>query len=98
MGHAFEHSLIDVLVRYHRMIGRNTLWLPGTDHASIAVSTILDKELQSQGKTRQDVGREAYLERAWQWKEESGVLLSVNSAVWDCPWTGHGNASRWTTG
>lgn len=75
MGHAFEHSLIDVLIRYHRMIGRNTLWLPGTDHASIAVSTILDRELQSQGKTRQDVGREAYLKRAWQWKEESGGTI-----------------------
>lgn len=75
MGHAFEHSLIDVLIRYHRMIGRNTLWLPGTDHASIAVSTILDKELRSQKKTRFDVGREAYLERAWQWKEESGGTI-----------------------
>jgi valyl-tRNA synthetase len=75
MGHAFEHSLIDVLIRYHRMIGRNTLWLPGTDHASIAVSAILDRELQAQGKTRQNVGREAYLNRAWQWKEESGSTI-----------------------
>ncbi|EKQ67905.1 valyl-tRNA synthetase [Leptolyngbyaceae cyanobacterium JSC-12] len=75
MGHAFEHSLIDVLVRYHRMIGRNTLWLPGTDHASIAVSTLLDKELRSKGKTRQEVGREAYLKRAWEWKEESGGVI-----------------------
>ncbi|WP_448573357.1 valine--tRNA ligase [Trichothermofontia sp.] len=72
MGHAFEHALIDVLVRYHRMRGRNTLWLPGTDHASIAVSALLDRELSSQGKRREDVGREAYLERAWQWKQESG--------------------------
>ncbi|HEY9882633.1 MAG TPA: valine--tRNA ligase [Thermosynechococcaceae cyanobacterium] len=75
MGHAFEHSLIDVLVRYHRMLGRNTLWLPGTDHASIAVSAILDKELKAQSKKRQDVGREAYLERAWAWKEESGGTI-----------------------
>jgi valyl-tRNA synthetase len=75
MGHAFEHSLIDVLVRYHRMLGRNTLWLPGTDHASIAVSTLLEKELQAQGKTRQDLGRTAYLERAWQWKETSGNAI-----------------------
>ncbi|NJP11127.1 MAG: valine--tRNA ligase [Leptolyngbyaceae cyanobacterium RU_5_1] len=75
MGHAFEHALIDVFVRYHRMIGRNTLWLPGTDHASIAVSTILDKELRTQGKTRFDVGREAYLKRAWEWKEESGDTI-----------------------
>jgi len=75
MGHAFENALIDTLVRYHRMKGLNTLWLPGTDHASIAVSTILDRELQSQGKQRQDVGREAYLTRAWQWKEESGGTI-----------------------
>ncbi|MEN9218422.1 MAG: valine--tRNA ligase [Gloeomargarita sp. DG_2_bins_126] len=75
MGHAFEHALIDVLVRYHRMRGFNTLWLPGTDHASIAVSSLLEKELQSQGKTRQDLGRTAYLERAWQWKEASGSTI-----------------------
>ncbi|RMF68472.1 MAG: valine--tRNA ligase [Cyanobacteria bacterium J069] len=75
MGHAFEHALIDVLVRYHRMIGRNTLWLPGTDHASIAVQTLLEKELRQQGKTRDDVGREAFLKRAWEWKEESGGTI-----------------------
>ena len=75
MGHAFENALIDTLVRYHRMAGRNTLWLPGTDHASIAVSTILDRELKSQGKTRGDVGREDYLRRAWEWKEDSGGTI-----------------------
>jgi valyl-tRNA synthetase len=75
MGHAFEHALIDVLIRYHRMIGRNTLWLPGTDHASIAVQTILERELKAQGKSRYDVGREKFLERAWQWKEESGGAI-----------------------
>jgi valyl-tRNA synthetase len=75
MGHALGQTIMDVLVRYHRMIGRNTLWLPGTDHASIAVSTVLDRELQAQGKTRQQVGRDAYLERAWQWKEQSGGTI-----------------------
>jgi valyl-tRNA synthetase len=75
MGHAFESTLIDTLVRYHRMIGRNTLWLPGTDHASIAVQTILERELRSQGKSRYDVGRDAFLERAWEWKEESGGTI-----------------------
>jgi valyl-tRNA synthetase len=75
MGHAFESSLIDTLVRYHRMIGRNTLWLPGTDHASIAVSAILDNQLKAEGKSRYDLGREKYLERAWQWKEESGSTI-----------------------
>ncbi|MGK7937092.1 MAG: valine--tRNA ligase [Xenococcaceae cyanobacterium] len=72
MGHAFNNSLMDTLTRYHRMIGCNTLWLPGTDHASIAVSTILDKQLKAEGKTRYDLGRDDYLARAWQWKEESG--------------------------
>jgi valyl-tRNA synthetase len=75
MGHAFENTLIDVLVRYHRMIGRNTLWLPGTDHASIAVQTILERQLKAEGKTRQDLGREQFLERAWQWKAESGGTI-----------------------
>ncbi len=75
MGHAFESALIDVLVRYHRMIGRNTLWLPGTDHASIAVQTILERQLKAEGKTRDQVGREQFLERAWQWKAESGGTI-----------------------
>ncbi|MCM1984885.1 valine--tRNA ligase [Lyngbya confervoides] len=72
MGHAFESALIDVLVRYHRMAGRNTLWLPGTDHASIAVHTILEQQLAAEGLTRQDISREQFLERAWNWKAESG--------------------------
>ncbi|MBW4655145.1 MAG: valine--tRNA ligase [Kaiparowitsia implicata GSE-PSE-MK54-09C] len=75
MGHAFENALIDTLVRYHRMAGRNTLWLPGTDHASIAVQTILERQLKAEGKTRDDVGREAFLQRAWAWKEESGSTI-----------------------
>ncbi|MEG3895471.1 MULTISPECIES: valine--tRNA ligase [unclassified Microcoleus] len=76
MGHAFEETLIDVLVRYHRMTGRNTLWLPGTDHASIAVQTILENQLQAEGKTRHDLGREKFLERAWEWKAESGNTIT----------------------
>jgi valyl-tRNA synthetase len=75
MGHAFENALIDTLVRYHRMAGYNTLWLPGTDHASIAVQALLEKELRAQGKNRYDVGREAFLQRAWEWKEESGGTI-----------------------
>jgi valyl-tRNA synthetase len=75
MGHAFESALIDTLIRYHRMKGDNTLWLPGTDHASIAVQTILEKQLKAQGKTRYDLGREKFLELAWQWKEESGSTI-----------------------
>ena len=75
MGHAFESALIDTLIRYHRMKGYNTLWLPGTDHASIAVQALLEKQLKAEGKTRYDVGREKFLERAWQWKAESGGTI-----------------------
>jgi valyl-tRNA synthetase len=75
MGHAFESALIDTLVRYHRMKGRNTLWLPGTDHASITVQAILEKQLKAEGKNRYDIGREKFLERAWQWKAESGGTI-----------------------
>jgi valyl-tRNA synthetase len=75
MGHAFDNSLIDTLVRYHRMKGFNTLYLPGTDHASIAVQTILEKQLKAEGKTRFDLGREKFLERAWLWKAESGGTI-----------------------
>lgn len=75
MGHAFESALIDALVRYHRMKGYNTLWLPGTDHASIAVQAILEKQLKAEGKTRYDLGREKFLERAWRWKAESGGTI-----------------------
>ncbi len=75
MGHAFEASLIDALIRYHRMKGYNTLWLPGTDHASIAVQTILDKQLKAEGISRYDLGREKFLERAWKWKAESGGTI-----------------------
>ncbi len=75
MGHAFESALIDTLIRYHRMKGFNTLWLPGTDHASIAVQAILEKQLKAEGKTRYDLTRQQFLERAWQWEAESGGTI-----------------------
>ncbi|MFN5562847.1 MAG: valine--tRNA ligase, partial [Pseudanabaena sp.] len=75
MGHAFQEVLIDILIRYHRMRGFNALWLPGTDHASIAVQTILDKQIKAEGKTNQEIGREQFLERAWKWKAESGGTI-----------------------
>ncbi len=89
MGHAFESALIDTLIRYHRMIGRNTLWLPGTDHASIAVSTIVDKQIKAEGKSREDLGREEYLKRAWAWKEESGktIINQLKSLGVSADWT-----------
>ncbi|MDY7013964.1 MAG: valine--tRNA ligase, partial [Cyanobacteriota bacterium] len=75
MGHAFEAALIDTLVRYHRMLGYDTLCLPGTDHASIAVHTVLEKQLRQEGTTRYAIGRDAFLDRAWTWRTESGGTI-----------------------
>ena len=72
MGHAFNTALIDTIVRFQRLKGKNVLCLPGTDHASIAVQTILEKQLREEGLTRDQVGRKAFLKKAWAWKEESG--------------------------
>ncbi len=76
MGHAFNTALIDTIVRYQRMLGKNVLCLPGTDHASIAVQTIVEKQLKAEGKTRADLGREKFLERTWEWKKESGGTIT----------------------
>ncbi len=72
MGHAFNTALIDTIVRFQRLQGKNVLCLPGTDHASIAVQTILEKQLKKEGISRDQIGREVFLERAWAWKLESG--------------------------
>ncbi|MGK7933652.1 MAG: valine--tRNA ligase [Microcystaceae cyanobacterium] len=77
MGHAFEQALMDTVIRYHRMKGENTLCIPGTDHASIAVQTILEKKLKAEGTNRYEIGREAFLKRAWDWKESSqGTIIN----------------------
>jgi valyl-tRNA synthetase len=75
MGHAFNTALIDTIVRFQRLQGKNVLCLPGTDHASIAVQTILERQLQAEGASRDDLGRDAFLERAWAWKAESGGTI-----------------------
>ena len=75
MGHAFNTALIDTIVRFQRLQGRNVLCLPGTDHASIAVQTILEKQLKAEGLGKEELGREAFLERAWAWKAESGGTI-----------------------
>ncbi|AKV04242.1 Valyl-tRNA synthetase [Labilithrix luteola] len=72
MGHAMMATLEDVLVRFERMRGKNTLWQPGIDHAGIATQTVVERQLKREGKTRQDLGREAFVERVWKWKAESG--------------------------
>ena len=75
MGHALNGSIQDALIRKRRMEGRNTLWLLGTDHASIAVHAVLEKELRAEGTSRHELGREAFLERAWEWKEQYGSQI-----------------------
>ncbi|HUW54689.1 MAG TPA: valine--tRNA ligase [Rhodanobacter sp.] len=76
MGHAFQQTVMDMLVRYQRMRGMNTLWQVGTDHAGIATQKIVENQLAAEGKTRHDLGREAFIERVWQWKEESGSTIT----------------------
>lgn len=89
IGHAVNNSLIDALIRYHRMKGYNALYLPGMDHASIAVQTILERQLKAEGKTRDDLGREKFLQRAWEWKQESGgtIVNQLRRLGVSCDWT-----------
>ncbi|MBK1727416.1 valine--tRNA ligase [Halorhodospira neutriphila] len=75
MGHAFQDTVMDALVRYHRMAGYNTLWQPGTDHAGIATQMVVERQLEGEGVSRHELGRERFLERVWQWKAESGGTI-----------------------
>ena len=76
MGHAFQHTLMDALTRYHRMAGDDTLWQPGTDHAGIATQIVVERQLDAQGVSRHDLGREKFLEKVWEWKEHSGSTIT----------------------
>lgn len=89
MGHAFQHTLMDALIRYHRMLGDNTLWQPGTDHAGIATQIVVERQLDQEGKDRRQMGREAFLERVWQWKEASGSTITrqMRRMGTSCDWS-----------
>ncbi len=76
MGHAFQDTIMDAMVRYHRMKGDNTLWQVGTDHAGIATQMVVERLINAEGKTRHDYGREKFTEKIWQWKEESGNTIT----------------------
>lgn len=76
MGHAFQHTIMDVLTRYHRMRGDETLWQAGTDHAGIATQMVVERQLNAEGLTRHAIGREAFVARVWQWKSESGGTIT----------------------
>ncbi len=76
MGHGFNQTIMDALTRYHRMRGDNTLWQPGTDHAGIATQIVVERQLDAQGISRHDLGREKFLEKVWEWKEYSGDTIT----------------------
>ena len=76
MGHAFQQTLMDTLIRYHRMRGFNTNWVVGTDHAGIATQIVVERQLEAAGKTRHDLGRDKFVERVWAWKQESGSTIT----------------------
>jgi valyl-tRNA synthetase len=89
MGHAFQDTIMDTLTRYHRMKGDNTLWQPGTDHAGIATQMVVERQLNADGVTRHDVGREKFIEKVWEWKDHSGGNITRqlrrmgSSLAWD---------------
>jgi valyl-tRNA synthetase len=76
MGHAFNQTIMDSLTRYHRMLGHNTAWIPGTDHAGIATQIVVERQLQEQKISRHDLGREKFVSKVWEWKEKSGNIIT----------------------
>ena len=88
MGHALDNTLQDILVRYHRMAGYDTLWLPGTDHASIATEAKIVEKMREEGITKEDLGREKFLERAWDWKKQYGgrIIEQLKKMGSSCDW------------
>ncbi|MCB1668777.1 MAG: valine--tRNA ligase [Pseudomonadales bacterium] len=76
MGHGFQEAIMDALIRYHRMLGNNTLWQVGTDHAGIATQMVVERILDAEGLSRHDLGREKFIEKVWEWKEESGGTIT----------------------
>ena len=89
MGHALNHTLQDLIARFKRMNGFNVLWLPGTDHAGIATQNVVERELRKEGKTRYDLGREAFIQRTWEWKEKYGATITqqIRKMGASCDWT-----------
>ncbi|WHZ14277.1 MAG: Valyl-tRNA synthetase [Nitrospira sp.] len=88
VGHALNNTLQDILIRWRRMQGRNALWMPGTDHAGIATQNVVERQLQAEGTSREKLGREAFLQRVWQWKEKSGgtIIAQLKRLGASCDW------------
>src|SRR5574338_162924 len=75
MGHMLNQTEMDIIIRWHRMLGDNTLWLPGTDHAGIATQMMVERQLATEGKSRREMGREAFIERVWEWRAHYGGAI-----------------------
>ena len=76
IGHAFNNTLQDILVRWKRMLGFNTLWQPGTDHAGIATQNVVERQLRAEGTDRRELGRKEFIKRVWEWRKESGGKIT----------------------
>ncbi|MCL4555763.1 MAG: class I tRNA ligase family protein, partial [Gammaproteobacteria bacterium] len=89
MGHAFQDTIMDALIRYHRMSGKRTLWQPGTDHAGIATQMVVERRLAAQGVSRHDLGRDEFLTKVWEWKAESGgtITRQMRRLGASCDWS-----------
>ena len=88
VGHALNNTLQDILIRWRRMQGRNVLWMPGTDHAGIATQNVVERQLQAEGTSREALGREEFLKRVWNWKEQSGgtIVGQLKKLGASCDW------------
>ena len=89
MGHALNATVQDILIRWRRMQGRNTLWIPGTDHAGIATQNVVEKQLLQEDTTRETVGRDRFVQRVWEWKAQSGgtIIEQLKRLGASCDWT-----------
>src|SRR3990167_6977939 len=88
MGHALNNTIQDILIRYHRMKGEESLWMPGTDHAGIATQNVVEKSIAKEGLKRQDLGRDKFIERVWKWKDEYGstIIKQLKKLGASCDW------------
>ena len=96
IGHALDNTLQDVLTRRERMLGKDALWVVGTDHAGIATQMVVERNLDSQGIKRAEIGREAFLEHVWEWKAQSGGAITRQLRRLGASATGRTSASLWT--
>ena len=89
VGHALNNTLQDILTRYHRMCGDNTLWVPGTDHAGIATQNVVERQLAQEGQTRHDLGRDKFIERVWEWRTDKGgtIINQLRKLGCSCDWS-----------